>query len=39
MRGGGEISRFIRQIEAEGIHKINFQTISSKKKISVKTKD
>ena len=39
MRGGGEISRFIRQIEAEGIHKINFQTINSKKKISVKTTD
>ena len=39
MRGGGEISRFVRQIEAEGIHKINFQTINSKKKISVKTTD
>ena len=36
MRGGGEISRFIRQIDAEGIHKVNFQTINSKKKISVK---
>ena len=35
MKGGGEISRFIRQIEAEGIHKINFQTINSEKKISV----
>jgi len=33
LKGGGEISRFIRQIDAEGIHKINFQTISSKKKI------
>ena len=39
MRGGGEISRFVRQIEVEGIHKINFQTINSKKKISVKTTD
>ena len=39
MRGGGEISRFVRQIEAEGIHKINFQTINSKRKISVKTTD
>jgi ATP-dependent helicase/nuclease subunit B len=39
MKGGGEISRFVRQIEAEGIHKINFQTIDSKKKISVKTRD
>lgn len=35
LKGGGEISRFIRQIDAEGIHKINFQTISSKKKITV----
>ena len=33
MRGGGEISRFIRQIDVEGIHKIHFQTISSEKKI------
>ena len=33
MRGGGEISRFIRQIDAEGIHKIIFQTIGGKKKI------
>jgi len=33
MKSGGEISRFIRQIEAEGIHKINFQTINSEKKI------
>ena len=36
MKSGGEISRFIRQIEAEGIHKINFQTINSEKKISVR---
>ena len=39
LRGGGEISRFIRQIDAEGIHKINFQTINSKKKTITKNQD
>ena len=39
MRGSGEISRFIRQIDVEGIHKIHFQTISSKKKIIEGNKD
>ena len=39
LRGGGEISRFIRQIDAEGIHKINFQTINSKKKTITTNQD
>mgnify|MGYP001177063476 FL=1 len=39
IRGGGEISRFIRQIDAEGIHKINYQIISSEKKIKIANND
>ena len=39
LKGGGEISRFIRQIDAEGIHKINFHTIISKKKIIITKQD
>ena len=39
LKGGGEISRFIRQIDAEGIHKINFHTIISKKKIITTKQD
>ena len=39
LKGGGEISRFIRQIHAEGIHEINFKTISNQKKIHVSKKD
>ncbi len=35
IKGGGEISRFIRQIDIEGIHKINFQTISDQKNLTV----
>ena len=39
LKGGGEISRFIRQIDAEGIHKINFHTLISKKKIITTKQD
>ena len=38
IKGGGEMSRFIRQIDVEGIHKINFQTISGQKKLIINEK-
>ena len=39
MRGGGEISRFIRQIDAEGTHEIKYHIISNEKKIVDANKD
>ena len=39
MRGGGEISRFIRQIDAEGTHEVNYHIINNEKKIIDANKD